>query len=177
MAVTQERSKVLRETEENPFGDDEEEEARNAASQQTAASGPSSSSATTKRATGHQSTSSTSGSFFGSSSKDKKKDKAKATGKKKPFNLEAEKEQMKVVIADASIASTSLMNTMQSINRETERISENQSAAERFEQCKTLRRRVLRYVRGLAQCINGIPFLTFMTRSTEWRKSNGWVAF
>ena len=138
--MTQERSKVVRETE-NPFEDDEEEEARNAA-QQKAAGGSSSGAAAPKTSsTSHSRT----GSLFGSS-KDKK-DKSKAPSKRKPFNMEAEKEQMKVVIADASIASTNLMNIMQSINRETERISDNQAAVERFEQCKTLRRRVLRYVR------------------------------
>lgn len=95
----------------------------------------------------HTKSSSTSGSFFGSS-KDKKKSKSK--GKGKPFNLEAEKEQMKSVIADSSIASTNLMNSMQSVNRELERISENQAAVENFESCKQLRRRVLRYVCALA---------------------------
>lgn len=53
---------------------------------------------------------------------------------------------MKSVIADSSIAATNLMNALQSINREVERISENQAAVERFEACKLLRRKVLRYV-------------------------------
>jgi hypothetical protein len=88
--------------------------------------------------------SSTSGSFFGSASSDKKKDKAK--GKKKPFNLEAEKGQMKTVIADSSLAATNLTNSLHSINREKERISENPQAVARFDECKQLRRRVLRYV-------------------------------
>lgn len=56
---------------------------------------------------------------------------------------------MKAVIADASITSTNLMNALQTINRETERISENPNAVEKFEACKQLRRRVLRYVRHL----------------------------
>lgn len=143
--MTQERSKVLRETEENPFGDEEEEAARAAQNQkqQSSASGSTSSPANL----GHTKSSSTSSSFFGSSSRDKKKEKEKSKGKRKPFNLEAEKEQMKSVIADSSLASTSLMNSLQSINRERERISENQEAVERFEACKLLRRRVLRYVR------------------------------
>lgn len=85
-----------------------------------------------------------SGSFFGSSSKDKKKDKSK--GNHKPFDLEAEKEQMKSAIAESSIATTDLMNALQSINREQERISENSVAVERFENCKLLRRKILRYV-------------------------------
>lgn len=92
----------------------------------------------------HTKSSSASGSFFGSSSKDKKKkDKRK---KSKPFNLEAEKEQMKSVIAESSIATTNLLNTLQSINREQERISENAQAVQRFEACKLLRRKILRYV-------------------------------
>jgi hypothetical protein len=141
--MTQERSKVVQETE-NPFEDDEEEEARNAAQKQVA--GGSSSGAPAPKPPTQSSSSSRTGSLFGSS-KDKKDKSKAAPSKRKPFNLEAEKEQMKVVIADASIASTTLLNIMQTINRETERISDNQSAVERFEQCKTLRRRVLRYVR------------------------------
>lgn len=146
--VTQEKSKVIQETEENPFGDDEEEEARNRTSQ--GASAGKSSSATAWPKPTHKKAKSSSGGFFGSSSKDKK---VKTTTKGKKFNLEAEKEQMKVVIADASITSTNLLNAMQSINRETERISDNQDAVKLFEACKTLRRRVLRYV----CCFNYIP--------------------
>ena len=54
---------------------------------------------------------------------------------------------MKSNIADASIASTNLINAMHSINRETERISDNPQAVAHFEECKKLRRRILRYVR------------------------------
>lgn len=53
---------------------------------------------------------------------------------------------MKVAIADSSIAATNLNNALQSINREKERISDNALAAERFEACKKLRRKILRYV-------------------------------
>jgi hypothetical protein len=147
VAVTQERSKVLRETEENPFGDEEEEAARVAAQQKTAAGSSSGPSTTPSRPASHAKSSSTSGGSIFGSSKDKKKDKSKS--KKKPFNLEAEKDQMKAVIADATIASTNLLNTLQTINRETERISENPQAIERFEVCKQYRRRVLRYVGSL----------------------------
>lgn len=154
VTVTQERSKVLRETEENPFGDEEEEAARQAA-EQAAAGGASAASSSrapepAPHAPSHKKTSS-SGSFFGGS-KDKKKEKDKAKGgKRKPFNLEAEKETMKVVIADATIHSTSLLNTMQSINRETQRISDHPKAVEEFEACKQLRRRVLRYIHRVEQ--------------------------
>ncbi|KAI8674959.1 hypothetical protein NCS57_00395400 [Fusarium keratoplasticum] len=143
-AVTQERSKVLRETEENPFVDDEQEEAAKAA-RQAASSSNAPPTAAESFSHAHTKSSSGSGSFFGGS-KDKKKEKDKAKGKRKPFNLEAEKETMKVVIADSSFAATNLMNALQSINREVERISENPAAVERFEACKLLRRKVLRYI-------------------------------
>ncbi|KAF5012559.1 hypothetical protein FDECE_1383 [Fusarium decemcellulare] len=145
-AVTQERSKVLRETEENPFVDDDEEAAAKAARDARNVPGPSNpSTAAQSFSHTHAKSASGTGSFFGGS-KDKKKEKDKAKGKRKPFNLEAEKEQMKAVIADSSIAATNLMNALQSINREVERISDNQVAVERFEDCKLLRRKVLRYI-------------------------------
>lgn len=81
-----------------------------------------------------------------SKDKDKKKKDKKSSGNKKAFNLEAEKEQMKVAIADSAMAATDLLNALQSINRERERISENQTAVKRFETCKQLRRKILRYV-------------------------------
>ncbi|KAM0439853.1 hypothetical protein ACHAPT_000950 [Fusarium lateritium] len=152
-AVTQERSKVLRETEENPFVDDEQEEAAKAAREGRQAAASSSSAPPTAAESfshAHTKSSSGSGSFFGGSSK-AKKDKDKAKAKRKPFNLEAEKEQMKGVIADSSFAATNLMNALQSINREVERISENQIAVERFEACKLLRRKVLRYIHHVEQ--------------------------
>lgn len=153
--MTQERSKVLQETEANPFGDDEEEEAARAAKSAPKSTdgpifniltaGPSSLTAPHSSSSGHSKQPSSGGSIFGS--KDKKKDKSKSSGKRKTFNLDMEKEQMKSVIAEASISSTNLMNALQSINREKERISDNHLAVQRFEICKQLRRRVLRYVR------------------------------
>ncbi|EJP65293.1 VHS domain-containing protein [Beauveria bassiana ARSEF 2860] len=153
VGVTQQRSKVIRETEENPFGDDEEEEAtRRAADAAATATAPSSSagpSHKSSRSTSLPSSGSGSGStgLFSSLTKDSSSKKhSKKGGKRKPFNLEAEKEQMKTVIAESSIASINLLNALQSINREKERISANQTAVQRFETCKQLRRRVLRYI-------------------------------
>ncbi|KAJ4327014.1 hypothetical protein N0V84_002513 [Fusarium piperis] len=143
-AVTQERSKVLRETEENPFVVDDDQENAAKAARHGASSSNAPPTAAESFSHAHTKSSSGSGSFFGGS-KDKKKEKDKTKGKRKPFNLEAEKEQMKVVIADSSFAATNLMNALQSINREVERISENPAAVERFEACKLLRRKVLRY--------------------------------
>lgn len=164
--MTQERSKVLKETEANPFQDDEEEEAREAAQAVKAGSSSSRAPVTSSSSSSsffgshhtraadplsgnrHYSATTGSGKVLGGVLKDAKKKKDKSKGKKQPFNLEMEKEQMKSVIADSSVASTDLMNSLQSVNRELERISENQVATEHFEVCKTLRRRVLRYVRN-----------------------------
>ncbi|XXG95899.1 hypothetical protein Hte_002174 [Hypoxylon texense] len=137
--VTQAKSKVLRETEQDPFRDSEDE------AEQPPQASPSQASssrqpvtypqpAQTVQSFSHVKSPSGSGSFFSSSSKDKKKkDKDKGKRKHKPFNLEAEKDSMKVAIAESSIASTNLTNALQSINREKERISENATAVERFE--------------------------------------------
>ncbi|PNH49345.1 hypothetical protein VD0003_g7801 [Verticillium dahliae] len=147
-AMTQERSKAVRETE-NPFGEEDEDEGR-----QTSPSGhagesskaPYGKPASTVNSFSHTKSSSASGStsFFGSS-KDKNKSKDKK-GKKKPFVLEAEKENMKSDIAEASISTTNLNNALQTINREKERISDNALAVQRFEECKKLRRKILRYI-------------------------------
>lgn len=157
VGVTQERSRVLKETE-NPFGDEEDDEPTSPKSPTPPAAGPSSSS---HSRTSHSresslvdsfkrqqsSVSSSSGSIFSSSDKKKKSgSSSKTKGKRKPFNLEAEKEGMKSVIAESSLAATNLLNVLQTINRERERISENNLAVERFESCKLLRRKVLRFV-------------------------------
>ncbi|RBQ98263.1 hypothetical protein VDGD_05515 [Verticillium dahliae] len=146
--MTQERSKAVRETE-NPFGEEDEDEGR-----QTSPSGragesskaPYGKPASTVNSFSHTKSSSASGStsFFGSS-KDKNKSKDKK-GKKKPFVLEAEQENMKSDIAEASISTTNLNNALQTINREKERISDNALAVQRFEECKKLRRKILRYI-------------------------------
>ncbi|KAK3316065.1 hypothetical protein B0H66DRAFT_276250 [Apodospora peruviana] len=144
--VTQEKSKVLKETE-NPFGDDEDEEQPPANQAGPASSSSAQSHSRKSSALSGPQITGTIQSFSYTSKDKKKKDKEKKSNKKhKPFNLEAEKEQMKAHIAEASIASINLMNTLQSINREKERISENQTALERFEACKQLRRKILRYI-------------------------------
>lgn len=143
--VTQERSKVIRETD-NPFGDDEDEQQQPQpqpppqASSSRAPPPPQLSTPVTGQITSFSSISS-------KSSKKKDKDKKSSSrGKHRKFDLEAEKDQMKVTIAESSIAATNLSNALQSINREKERISENPLAVAHFETCKQLRRKVLRYV-------------------------------
>lgn len=71
------------------------------------------------------------------------KDKKGSTGK---FKLSHEKENMTNAIAQASIASTNLLNGLQLINRETERVSQNQECVRRFEVCRNLRRKILYYI-------------------------------
>ncbi|KAF3933760.1 hypothetical protein ABW19_dt0208302 [Dactylella cylindrospora] len=79
------------------------------------------------------------------SSKSKSKSKT-ATQKRPPFNLEKEKPQMIQNIATASVAATNLKNALKLINREKERVSENDEVMKRFEACKLLRRQILRYI-------------------------------
>lgn len=64
----------------------------------------------------------------------------------KSFNLAKEKEGMTNCIARSSIASTNLLNGLQLINRETERVSQNPEVVSRFETCKSLRRQILLYI-------------------------------
>lgn len=82
-------------------------------------------------------------SHFGSSRKDKDKSKK---DKRAKFSLEKEKPQIMQAIASASVASTNLLNGLQLINRETQRVSDNVEVVNRFEVCKRLRRQVLRYI-------------------------------
>jgi len=62
------------------------------------------------------------------------------------FNLEREKTNMLQTIAQSSVASTNLVNALQLVNREHERVSDNEEVTNRFEACKMLRRQILRYI-------------------------------
>lgn len=73
------------------------------------------------------------------------KDK-KTSGHQKSFSLSREKDNMTNAIAQASIASTNLLNGLQLVNRENERISENAEVVRRFQACKSLRRKILYYI-------------------------------
>lgn len=75
-----------------------------------------------------------------------KRDKKDKKSRGKPFNLEREKGQLLETIASANVASTNLLNGLQLINREQQRVSENPEVMRRFETCKQLRRQVLRYI-------------------------------
>lgn len=78
-----------------------------------------------------------SSSFFGH--KDKKNKGTK-------FNLEKDKPKLMETIASAQMAATNLTNALRLINREHSRVSDNAECKNRFEQCKNLRRAVLRYI-------------------------------
>ena len=86
------------------------------------------------------STSSGGSSLFSRSKKDKK------TPKGQKFNLAREKGQMLETMASANVASANLLNGLQLINREQQRVSENPEVMKRFETCKQLRRQILRYI-------------------------------
>jgi hypothetical protein len=75
-----------------------------------------------------------------------KRDKKDKKSRGKTFNLEKEKGQLLETIASANVASTNLLNGLQLINREQQRVSENPEVMRRFETCKQLRRQILRYI-------------------------------
>ncbi|KAM0723430.1 hypothetical protein Q7P37_000416 [Cladosporium fusiforme] len=80
-------------------------------------------------------------SFTSKLSKSKNKER-----KQDPFNLAKEKDNMTSAIAKSSMASINLLNGLQLVNRETERVSENEEVQRRFKACKQLRREILRYI-------------------------------
>lgn len=136
--VRQDQSKVIRETEreveEDPFGNNDYQEAA-----------PSSAPASHLRRS-PPSALSASGLSQGHVS-DLKVDKTRAKkSKHKPFSLEKEKPQLLQAIASSSVASTNLMNALKLINREHKRVGEDHEAVKRFENCKQLRRQILRYI-------------------------------
>ena len=140
--VTQDRSRVLRETEENPFEDeevDEEEQPPTPVRRQNA------STASTWDQSATISSKTLNSSMMTSNVKSKKVKKAQK--KTKGFNLKDEKGEIKSSIAESSVASTNLLNALRLVNREKEQISENTAAMHHFESCKLLRRKILRYVR------------------------------
>ncbi|KAI9795254.1 MAG: putative actin patch assembly and actin polymerization protein [Piccolia ochrophora] len=71
-----------------------------------------------------------------------KKDKSRM----KAFNIEKEKPQLLQTLASASVASTNLLNALKLINREKKRVSEDPEVIKRFEECKLLRRQILKYI-------------------------------
>ena len=75
-----------------------------------------------------------------------RKDKKDKKNRGQKFNLEKEKGQLLETIASANVASTNLLNGLQLINREQQRVSENPEVMRRFETCKQLRRQILRYI-------------------------------
>jgi hypothetical protein len=62
-----------------------------------------------------------------------KRDKKDKKSRGKAFNLEKEKGQLLETIASANVASTNLLNGLQLINREQQRVSENPEVMRRFE--------------------------------------------
>jgi hypothetical protein len=136
---------VLKETERDPFEDaavEEREEEENQPSSSRSVPRPS------PMPVPASAKASSSTSFLSKASKSSKAKKDKTAGKKKAkaFNLEEEKPRMTTIIAEVSVSSTNLLNALQLINREHERVSDNANAVRHFESCKQLRRHILRYV-------------------------------
>lgn len=72
--------------------------------------------------------------------------KDKKSSGNKSFSLSKEKDNMTNCIAQASIASTNLVNGLQLINRENERVSSNPEVMRRVATCKDLRQKILYYI-------------------------------
>ncbi|KAJ2901531.1 hypothetical protein MKZ38_001716 [Zalerion maritima] len=149
--ATREKSRAVQESE-NPFQDDEDEETPHSP---PSAAGPSSQKPSAPyggevpkvQSFSHVRNNSSSIFGGGSSSSSKKKDKDKKKKKdRRPFNIDEERPKIKGTIADGNIAWSNLMNTVLSTNREQMRISDNEEALRKFEECKKIRRKVLRYI-------------------------------
>jgi LAS seventeen-binding protein 5 len=89
----------------------------------------------------------------------KKKDKSRS----QPLSLEKEKPEILQTIASASVASTNLLNALKLINRETVQVSDDPGAMKQFENCKQLRRQILRYI----QHIESEEFLGSLIHANE----------
>ena len=139
------QSKVVRENEreaqrDNPFAveaDDEPSSPSYARRQSHAQQSSSVAESST-----HRHRSSSSASFFSPTSDKEKKKKVKHI----KFNLEKEKPNMLSSIASANMASTNLLNSLKFVNRENQRVSDSPEVVSAFEQCKKVRRSVLRYI-------------------------------
>ena len=143
--VTQQQSRVLKETEpspnEDPFGnaEDDQDASSQGMGSPTRGSFASSSHAAAPAA------------FIPplQSGKKWKSDKTSKKSKHKGFSLEKEKPNILQSIASSSIASTNLMNALKLIDREHKRVSEDPDTVNRFEVCKQLRRQILRYIQHI----------------------------
>ena len=141
------RSKVLRETEPHDSGDESPFESQSRPSAPASANrsrATSSAQVPTAAPSRPVTLTPTSSNFSSKLAKGRSKfSSSKSAG---TFNLAREKENMTNCLARASIASTNLLNGLQLVNRETERVSQNVEVVNRFETCKTLRRQILLYI-------------------------------
>lgn len=133
----QDQSRVIRETEreaqEDPFGGNDYED-------------PSPSTASPSHPHSHHSSPNAPATIRPGLTSFKSDSSKKKKSKHKPFNLEKEKPQLLQAIASSSVASTNLMNSLKLMDREDKRVSEDAEAVQRFENCKLLRRQILRYI-------------------------------
>ncbi|KAK1056445.1 hypothetical protein LTR74_014923 [Friedmanniomyces endolithicus] len=139
------RSKVLRETEPHDSGDDSAFESLQPSAPASANRSRASSNTSAPPAAAPSRPATLTPTSSGFSSK-LARGRSKFSSSKGGFNLAREKENMTNCIARASIASTNLLNGLQLLNRETQRVSQNPEVLNRFETCKTLRRQILLYI-------------------------------
>ncbi|KAK0875705.1 hypothetical protein LTR87_010490 [Friedmanniomyces endolithicus] len=139
------RSKVLRETEPHDSGDDSAFESLQPSAPASANRSRASSNTSAPPAAAPSRPATLTPTSSGFSSK-LARGRSKFSSSKGGFNLAREKENMTNCIARASIASTNLLNGLQLLDRETQRVSQNPEVLNRFETCKTLRRQILLYI-------------------------------
>lgn len=142
--VTTDTSKVLKETERDPFEDDEDNAGIPPIPQKPIAGGSQGSPAGPSDA--QKKKSSISSSFFGSSERVSSKDKALAGKKARKFDQAKERETMQKKIADSHVQSALLIDILRRINRQEERISENPEAIAQVAKVKRLRQYLRRYI-------------------------------
>lgn len=140
---SQSQSKVLRETEADPFEDGDDASSTTSAPTKDGTSKSSDPKPSATATSLRPAALSPAPNLVSKAKRDKK------DGRRKAFNLDKEKPQMLQTIASSSVASTNLLNALKLINREHQRVSEDNEAVKRFETCKLLRRQVLRYIQNV----------------------------
>ncbi|KAK9457776.1 hypothetical protein V1511DRAFT_490802 [Dipodascopsis uninucleata] len=80
------------------------------------------------------------------SNSSRQKSKSKSTRRSRTFDLTKEKPKLLQALAEAGTAATNLQNSLKLINRQEELATSNERATEHFNQCRLLRRQILRYI-------------------------------
>lgn len=144
---TASQSRILAENEreaqrDNPFAEPSPPSTPSPTNPRRPSYGPSPASSLSSPTTASRPRATSSGNIFASKLSAKRHGHSKHT----PFSLSREKPTILRSIASSSIASTNLLNALKRINRETQLASSDPDVVKYFEECKALRRQILRYI-------------------------------